>query len=96
MAFHEYPAWARPRLPSEDILAGTRKGGGFNPGAKFGVGKTPLPSMQRWNRLVPSEQEMNVGLWQDELGAHAPDVFALMQKLRPRTPAASWVPRWML
>lgn len=89
------PAWTRPQMPFEDIVSGARSGGGFNPGGAFGTGKNTIPSMQRWNRLAPSEQEMQVGIWQDDLGVYAPDVLNLMNKLRPTT-ARSFAPRWMM
>ena len=88
------PAWMRPQMPFEGILSGQRPGTGFNPGAKFGVGKATLPSAQRWNRLAPSEQSMQVGVWQDEMKVHSPDVMFLMNKLRPRTSTA-FAPKWM-
>ncbi len=95
------PMWARPRMPFEDIAAGTRFGGGFNPGGYFGTGTSPygqpqraLPSAQRWGRLAPSEQAMQTGIWKDEAQIAPADVMSLMQKLRPRT-ATSWTPKWM-
>jgi hypothetical protein len=35
--------WARPRMPFEDIISGTRQGGGFNPGGYFGPAKPATP-----------------------------------------------------
>lgn len=110
-------------MPFEDIISGTRQGGGFNPGGAFGPRKeatpsvgfagnyagpgnpsgivpgTPasggytLPSLQRWNRLAPSEQAMQTGIWKDEAQIAPNDVFSIMNKLRPKT-ASSFAPRW--
>ena len=99
--FKQGPMWARPRMPFEDIAAGTRSGAGFNPGNYFGsatsaagtAGGHTLPSLQRWNRLAPSEKSMQQGIWADEAQLHTPDIFALMNRLRPTT-AKTWAPRW--
>lgn len=87
------PMWARPTMPFEGIVSGQRSGAGFNPGGAFGPGGKSLPSIQRWNKLAPSEQAMQTGIWEDEMQVHAPDVFSLMNKLRPTT-ARSFAPRW--
>lgn len=95
------PMWARPKMPFEDIASGARQGGGFNPGGQFGSGTNPygqkqtaLPSLQRWGRMAPSEQDMQVGIWKDEMQVDPRDVFSQMNKLRPKT-STSFAPRWM-
>jgi len=89
-------------MPFEDIASGARSGGGFNPGGQFGAGTNPygqpqtaLPSLQRWNRLAPTEQAMQQGIWKDEMQVAPEDVFGLMNKLRPNT-TRSFAPRWMM
>jgi hypothetical protein len=96
----QVPAWAGqqptdapPRNPWQDVLAGARGVANFNPGGAFGVGKETLPSMQRWNRLAPSEQQGAAGYWQDHVGVSADDVYGLMNKLKPAG-AFSSAPRW--
>jgi hypothetical protein len=94
------PTWAQgphysadlPRNPWQNVLEG-KPAQNFNPGSKFGFGKETLPSMQRWNRLAPSEQQGAAGYWQDQLGVSADDVFGLMQKLKPAG-AYTNAPRW--
>lgn len=76
------------------VAAGQRSGGGFNPGGQFGPGKNVLPSVQRWNRLAPSEQQGYTGYLEDELGVYSGDVFDLMNRLRPRG-AVNATPRWV-
>lgn len=93
MNWKQGPMWSRPKMPFEDIASGARPGGGFNPGGAFGPGKSTLPSLQHWGQLAPSEQAMQTGIWQDEQQLHSPDIFNLMNKLRPNT-ASTFAPRW--
>ncbi len=46
-------------------------------------GQSLIPSMQRLNTLLPSEQSLYGGAIQDEFGGNAADTFALSQKLAP-------------
>jgi hypothetical protein len=93
----QMPTWMQPsstlpRNPWQDVLEG-KPTQNFNPGGAFGVGKETLPSIQRWNRLMPSEQQGATGYWQDQLGVSSQDVMGLMQKLKPHG-AMSSTPRW--
>lgn len=83
---------ALPRNPWQDVLEG-KPAQNFNPGGAFGVGKETLPSIQRWNRLAPSEQQGYTGYLQDHLGVNSQDVYGLMQKLKPAG-AMTNAPRW--
>lgn len=77
-----------PQVPFFDVLRGSRTP--FTPG-----GMREIPSLQRFSRLGPSEQEGYAGFLEDEKGIPFGDVFALMNRLRPRG-AISAAPRWVL
>ncbi len=53
-------------------------------GIATGGGQSLIPSMQRLNSLLPSEQSLYAGALQDEFGANAEDVFSLSKKLAPQ------------
>ncbi|MGH2713302.1 MAG: hypothetical protein ACRDM7_05355 [Thermoleophilaceae bacterium] len=94
------PAWAsgsllderKKRAPQPPFISYLRGDQGVQPYAPPNLGY--VPSAQRFERLAPSEQQGYAGYLEDELGLHAPDVFALMDKLRPRG-AMSSIPRWI-
>ena len=46
-------------------------------------GQSLVPSMQRLNSLLPSEQSLYAGTLQDEFGAQPDDIFALSRRLAP-------------
>ena len=55
-----------------------------------------IPSMQRWNRLAPSEQQGFLGIAQSEFGLDANDVMAQTQRLAPRGAGAfSYAPKFL-
>lgn len=47
-------------------------------------GQSLIPSAQRMNALLPSEQQLYAGTLQDEFGAQPEDVFTLARKLAPQ------------
>ena len=88
------PQWAAPRMPFQDVLAGTRKRA-TNPGGAFNASQ-PMPSIQRFNRLMPSEQQGYTGYLEDELQVDSNDVYGMMQRLAPKGAGMfSQRPRWL-
>lgn len=53
-------------------------------GIATNAGQSLVPSQQRWNSLLPSEQALYQGALQDEFGAVPGDVTTLSQKLAPK------------
>lgn len=53
-------------------------------GIATGQGQSLIPSMQRLNSLLPSEQSLYAGALQDEFGAQPDDVFSLSKRLAPQ------------
>lgn len=53
-------------------------------GIATGGGQSLIPSMQRLNSLLPSEQSLYAGALQDEFGANPEDVFTLARRLAPQ------------
>lgn len=58
-----------------------------------GPSKMPMPSMQMWNTLSPSEQSMYQGMLETQ-GVYSPDFFRQMQRLSPQWNMPSKV-RWV-
>lgn len=53
-------------------------------GIATGGGQSLIPSQQRLNSLLPSEQQAFAGSLNDEFGVQSDDVFALARKLAPQ------------
>jgi len=55
-----------------------------NVGIATNGGQSLIPSAQRYNSLLPSEQQNYSGALQDEFGVVPQDIYSIMQKLMPR------------
>lgn len=101
----QYPPWAypqgqtygngaprAPRTPFNAIMGG-QISAADHPFVPAGLGQQDFGSVQQWNTLAPSEQQGQIGYYQDALGVHAPDVQDLMKKLAPQG-FGSAVPKW--
>lgn len=105
--FPQLPAWMRQQQapnPFQGVVTGQQQGG-FNPGNAFGPGHPganfnpyggqELPSIQRYNRLAPSEKQGLSGFYADQVGVNPQDVMFQMDKLRPQQSFGRGVPRWV-
>ena len=54
-----------------------------NVGIATNGGQSLIPSAQRYNSLLPSEQQNYSGALQDEFGVQPQDIYSIMQKLMP-------------
>ena len=63
-------------------------------GIATGGGQSLVPSAQRMNSLLPSEQSTYAGFLQDEAGVQSEDVFSLAERLSPKVRGLS-TPRYV-
>jgi len=55
-----------------------------NVGIATNGGQSLIPSAQRFNSLLPSEQQNYSGALQDEFGVVPQDIYSIMRKLMPQ------------